>query len=193
MPPTDASGPASLGSALERSTLLPLTTLSSTVSAPALSIPPAITNEPFGAFTAAWLPETTLCNSVSVPSPSLKMPPAPAPEATDETIGVEPARLSVMRVFVTVNVPALSIAPPNANAHGIGPQKSPGGAVVCGVTLFPVMTLSAIVTVAPVVNPVAHGIDTPPPKLTTVSGTELLRPPVIVTPRTDTALTGPSW
>ena len=60
-------------------------------------------------------------------------------------------------------------------------------------TLFPVMTLSAIVTVAPVVNPVAHGIETPPPKVTTVSGTELFRPPVIVTARIHTALTGPFW
>ena len=66
-----------------------------------------------------------------------------------ETSGVEPARLSLIRVFVTVSVPALSMPPPKPNAHGSGPQKFPGGAAVCGVTVIPVFASFALPAAVP--------------------------------------------
>ena len=87
-----------------------------------------------------------------------------------------------MRVFVTVSVPCVVDAAARRERARERAAEAPGEHAVCGATVFPVMTLSAIVTVAPVVNPAACGIDTPPPWLTTVSGKESLTPPVIVTP-----------
>ena len=62
------------------------------------------------------------------------------------------------------------------------PQK-PGGRNCCEATVLPVMTLSEIVTVAPVWNgnDPAWGMRTPPPCVTAWSGTDVLTPPVIVT------------
>src|SRR5437764_9233703 len=73
--------------------------------------------------------------------------------------------------------------PPAANEQSFGPQK-PAGSNCCDATVLPVMTLSRIVTVAPVVNgnEPACGICTPPPCVTAWSGTDELDPPVIVTP-----------
>jgi hypothetical protein len=116
--------------------------------------------------------------SVSVPCGWFTTPPPLTPVATP---GGELAVLSVIRVFATVRSPELSIPAPNANAHDRFPQN-PGGISVCEFTVLPVMTLSVIVTLAPVVLPSAAGIQTPPPDTTDVSGCELLTPPVSVTP-----------
>ena len=119
------------------------------------------------------------------------MPPPLTPLATVANAAVEPAVLFVMWVFVIVSTPPLSIPPPVLKPHGKGPQKGPGGLIAREVTVLPVMTLSSIVTVAPVPlnggpGSCLTGIQTPPPKTTSASGAESLTPPVIVTPRIET-------
>ena len=65
-----------LGTDASTSELLPLMTLSSTVSVPELEIPPASVLRPFGGLTAARLSETKLCTSVS--DPWFQIPPPAA-------------------------------------------------------------------------------------------------------------------
>src|SRR5215207_5039472 len=105
------------------------------------------------------------------------IPPPAAKLATEGSDAVEPATLSVIIVFVTISVPALLTPAPAAKAH-TWPQS---GTAVSGDALFPVMTLSEIDTVAPVVLPVPGGIHTPPPLAANGSGAESLNPPVMVT------------
>jgi hypothetical protein len=102
---------------------------------------------------------------------------------------VDPATFSWIVVFFTVSAPALAMPPPCANA-----QRCPhSGTALCGATLFWLMTLSLIVTVAPVASPAAGRIEIPPPKVTNESGVASLSPPVIVTRLIETVgLTTPS-
>jgi hypothetical protein len=167
---------------------LSLTTLFSIESTPTLLIPPALALCPLGSDTTARFPLTTLRRSARVEAARLKMPPLPTPLATVASAAVEPAVLFVMRVFVSVSTPPLSIPPPVLKPHGKGPQKGPGGPNDREVTVFAVMTLSSIVTVAPVPlnggpDSCLTGMRTPPPNVTSSSGEESLTPPVIVTPR----------
>src|SRR5437667_12854274 len=74
-----------------------------------------------------------------------------------------------------------------------GGQGSPESMAVVGATLLPVITLFAIVTVAPGAKLAAGGTEIPPPSAITLSPTnaaaklECVTPPVIVTPRIETA------
>ena len=170
------------GTAVDASQLLSLTMLSSIVSVPSSLIPPPSANLPFGALTAERLPVTKLWRSVTTPTLLFQMPPPRASVASPPLVGVEPATLSSMRVFVTVSVPQFAIPPPLANEHGLS-QIGCGGPAV---TRLPLMTLSEIVTVAPIVLSAAAGINTPPPAVKKPvpncdSGFESLKPPVIVT------------
>src|SRR6266540_164348 len=111
-----------------------------------------------------------------------QMPAAAASLATDG-----PTALSLIRVFVTVSVPELAMPPPRAKAHPSGPQGGSGGSVgdgsaVEGATMFWLITLSLMETVAPVVSPSAGGIHTPPPSVNMYAGgLVVVRPPVTVT------------
>src|SRR5262245_48009941 len=109
----------------------------------------------------------------------------------------EPTRLSLTLVLASVSVPQLSIPPPPANANGhLSPpgQSASPGTVSVGATRFPLMTLFAIVTVAPPLKSAFGGISTPPPAAKTPScpvngvdsGLERVTPPVIVTPSIET-------
>ena len=92
---------------------------------------------------------------------------------------------------VIVSTPPLSMPPPELNPHGSGPQNTNGGIVARDITWLPVITLSSIVTVAPVplnggTGSCEVGIQIPPPKVTSGSGFESFTPPVIVSPRIET-------
>ena len=183
-PPTAAciSSGNVFGTAVDASQALSSMTLSSIVSVPSSLIPPPSANLPFGALTAERLPVTKLRRSVTTPTLLFQIPPPRASVASPPLVGVEPATLSSMRVCVTVSVPQFAIPPPLANEHGL-PQIGCGGPAV---TLLPLMTLSEIVTVAPMVLSAAAGINTPPPAAKNPepncdSGFESLKPPVIVT------------
>src|SRR5262249_61907490 len=106
------------------------------------------------------------------------MPPPWAIVAAEPSVGVEPATLSVTRVFVSVRFPELSMPPPQATAHGVGPQNPPAGKRLAGATRFPVTTLSEIATVERRRPGPGNGIDTPPPAATPAKST---RPPLLVT------------
>src|SRR4029450_4811045 len=83
-----------------------------------------------------------------------------------------------MRVSVTVSVPELSTPPPIANAHwakATDPHGAGSSNVAFGAAPLPVITLSAIATVAP------DSIRIPPPAANAGPGLESFRPPVIVT------------
>ena len=156
-----------------------------------LPTPPVPANCPFGAVATARLPVTTLRLRTSDPVKRLEMPPAETPLASDPSDAVDPAVLSLIRVSVTVSTPPLSMPPPLLKPQGRVPQKGPGGTATRDVTVFPVITLSAIETVAPVAlnggsGICATGIQTPPPNVTSGSGLESLMPPVMVTPLIDT-------
>jgi len=110
-------------------------------------IPPPSANLPFGTLTPERLPVTTLCRSVTVPTPAFQIPPPRASVANEPLVDVAPATLSATRAFVTVSRPQFAIPPPLANEHGL-PQSGCGGPAV---SLLPPMTLSEIVTVAPIV------------------------------------------
>src|SRR3954449_9816665 len=97
----------------------------------------------------ARFPLTTLFRRIRAPAKRLSMPPAPASLATEGSADVDPAVLSVTRVFTSVRTPPLSIPPPALKPHARGPQK-PGGIVENEVTVLPVITVFEIVTVAPV-------------------------------------------
>ncbi len=97
-----------------------------------------------------------------------------------------PALLPLIRVRVTVRLPALSIPPPAANAHsstGTEPHGAGEEKVDFGSATFPAMTLSLIITAGPVELSGAESIFTPPPA---ANPGESLRPPVIVTPLIET-------
>src|SRR5262249_24628064 len=106
------------------------------------------------------------------------MPPPWAMVAAEPSVGVEPATLSVTRVFVSDRFPASSMPPPQATAHGVGPQTRPDGKRPAGATRFPVTTLSEMATVERRKPGPGNGIDTPPPAATPFKST---RPPLIVT------------
>ena len=122
--------------------------------------------------------------------------PPTASLASVDSPDAEPTRLLLTVVFASVSVPQLSIPPPPANANGQGPlgQGGPKGAVSLGATRLPVMTLFAIVTVAPPLKSALGGISTPPPAAKTPSwpvngvdsGLDRVMPPVIVTPSIET-------
>src|SRR5262249_55571847 len=166
MPPASASCSTSngkkLGTSAETSTLLSLIALSSIARTPLDPIPPPSANLPFGRIVAALLSRTTLRESVSVAPGWLLMPPPSAMVAADPSVVVEPARLSVTRVPVRVRLPALSMPPPHATAHGLRPQNPPAGKRPDGETRLPVMTLSEIATFATGRPGPGNGIDTPP-------------------------------
>jgi hypothetical protein len=69
--------------------------------------------------------------------------------------------LSPTVVFVSVSVPQLSTPAPPANAN-------PDGSEADGAVLLPVMTLFAIVTVAPPLKSALGGISIPPPAAKTL-------------------------
>src|SRR5262245_33647316 len=192
MPPAFAScstpNGQKLGTDAATSEVLSPTTLSSIVSVPSLTIPPPSLWCPFGALTATRLSLTTLRLSVSVAPGWLLLPPPWGMVAAEPSAGVEPATLSVTRVLVSVRFPLLSIPPPQATAHGAGPQNLPAGKRPEGVTLFPVTKLSEIVTVARGSPGPGNGIDTPPPAATPCSSTS---PPVIVMRLIETVGWGP--
>ena len=116
-------------------------------------MPPPSAKRPLGAITAAWLSLTMLCLSVSVPKARLRIPPPIALLVTPEAA---PARLSLTRVWSSVSVPSLEIPPPPESANG--QHGSSESIATLGAVRFPRMTLSRIVTVAPVDGPAARGM-----------------------------------
>src|SRR5262245_40377398 len=126
----------------------------------------------------------------------LVIAPPTASLASVDSPDAEPTRLPVTVVFNSLSVPQLSIPPPPANANGQGPlgQSGPMGAVSLGATRLPVMTLFAMVTLAPPLKSALGGISTPPPAATTPSwpvngsdsGLDRVMPSVIVTPSMET-------
>ena len=154
MPPAPAAVSTSLGSEVERSTLLLLTRLLSIVSVPAtISMPPPSASCPLGAVAVAWLSVMTLSLSVRVPKARLRIA---APIAWLVRPEAASARLSLTVVWSSVSVPSLEIPPPPASANG--QHGFPESVATLGATLLPRMTLFLIVTVAPVDGPAARGM-----------------------------------
>ena len=165
---------------------------------PPTKMPPPSAKRPFGAEAIERLPATTLFSSVSCPGSSSRMPPP-----TASLLSAPPARLSATLVFLSVSTPQLSIPPPPASANRQGPvgQMERGlGTVSAGSARLPEMTLSLIVTVAPVASSAAGGISMPPPSAVARSKSvaqvgpqwalEVVRPPVIVRRRIATRRLG---
>ena len=87
MPPATAFCSTSLGTVEDASALLWLTRLSVIVSVPpTIVMPPPSADWPLGGVTAAWLPVTTLCLTVSVPKARLRIPAPIAPEVNPEAV-----------------------------------------------------------------------------------------------------------
>src|SRR5262245_41795002 len=129
--------------------------------------------------------------------PKLVIAPPSASLAIVDRPEAEPMRLLLTVVFDSVSVPQLSIPPPPAKANGQGlppGQSASPGTVSLGATRLPLMTLFAIVTVAPPLKSALGGISTPPPAAKTPScpvngsdsGLDRVTPSVIVTPSIET-------
>ena len=167
-----------LGNAAASVALLFVTELLLIVSVPpSRKSAPESAKRPLGADALARLPLITLLLIVSTPI-ALWIPAPSASLATSESPAAVPTRLLLTAEFVSVNVPQLSMPPPTAPANGHGPVgqigqngscSGLGPTVSVGATRFPVMTLFAIVTVAPPVKSAFGGISTPPPAAKTPS------------------------
>src|SRR5512133_1718029 len=196
MPPPLASSSTLLGSDASRAATLSVTELLLILSVPsdALIAPPSA-NRAFAPVALARLPWMNEPSIVRGPRKLVIAPPSASLASVDRP-DAEPTKLSLTVVLRSVSVPQLSIPPPPANANGQGPpgQGGPNGAVPLGATRLPVMTLFAIVTVAPPLKSALGGISTPPPAANTPSwpvngtdsGLDRVMPPVIVTPSIET-------
>ena len=196
IPPPLASSSTLFGSDAARAALFSVTELLLTFSVPPpAEIAPPSANRPLGPVALAWLP--WMSEPLIVSGPRLfEIAPPTASLASVDSPEAEPTRLLLIVVCASVSVPQLSIPPPPANANGQGPlgQGGPKGAVSLGATRLPVMTLFAIVTVAPPLKSALGGISTPPPAAKTPSwpvngvdsGLDRVTPPVIVTPSIET-------
>ncbi len=144
----------------------------------------------------ARLSRTVEWTSLSSPR-WLAIPPPSASLATPRAV------LCSTRVCLSVSVPQLSMPPPNAPANRHLPvgHSGPIGTRTSGATRFPVITLREIVTVAPPEKSAFGGISIPPPAAKTFAapvnvtdiGLECVRPPVTVTPATDTVGSCVAW
>src|SRR6266511_1847239 len=206
IPPATAAVPdaTSVGIEASRLAVLFVTALPLIASVPpTIMIPPPSAKRPFGAVAAVRLPPIVVLLT-GKPASQLMIAPPSASLATVDSPDAEPTRLLLTVVFASVSVPQLSIPPPAARANGRSPLMhemvmSAGQGIVesiavVGATWFPVITLFEIVTAAPPVKSEFGGISTPPPSANTPSwpvngidsGLERVRPPVIVTPSTET-------